>query len=201
VVLRSPVNAGMIRTGSCAVPADPCSHHLEAFVKTGRSCKAAFLRRIRLSNFQEKVHYSESVSSPLCLAACRKIAARCHQIFSIFCRSIICTAIIAESACQLHHQNCHGKGHWKGENMKALIVYYSIYGHVHRMKPAVAEGVREVPCAFQGQRRLDGITGCSPCGASTIDGDGGGRQPSQKELDGARWQGRHAATIASKLAA
>lgn len=29
--------------------------------------------------------------------------------------------------------------------MKVLIVYYSLYGHVHRMAEAVAEGVREVP--------------------------------------------------------
>ncbi len=31
--------------------------------------------------------------------------------------------------------------------MKVLIVYYSTYGHVHRMAEAVAEGVREVPGA------------------------------------------------------
>ena len=28
--------------------------------------------------------------------------------------------------------------------MKALIVYYSMYGHIHRMAEAVAEGVKEV---------------------------------------------------------
>ena len=27
---------------------------------------------------------------------------------------------------------------------KVLIVYYSMYGHVHQMAQAVAEGVREV---------------------------------------------------------
>ncbi len=31
--------------------------------------------------------------------------------------------------------------------MKVLIVYYSMYGHIHRMAEAVAEGVREVPGA------------------------------------------------------
>jgi NAD(P)H dehydrogenase (quinone) len=31
--------------------------------------------------------------------------------------------------------------------MKVLIVYYSMYGHIHRMAQAVAEGVREVPGA------------------------------------------------------
>ena len=28
--------------------------------------------------------------------------------------------------------------------MKILIVYYSMYGHIHRMAKAVAEGVRTV---------------------------------------------------------
>jgi len=38
--------------------------------------------------------------------------------------------------------------------MKALIVYYSLYGHVHRMAEAVAEGVREVPGAEVVLRRV-----------------------------------------------
>jgi NAD(P)H dehydrogenase (quinone) len=29
--------------------------------------------------------------------------------------------------------------------MKLLILYYSLFGHVHRMAEAVAEGAREVP--------------------------------------------------------
>ena len=28
--------------------------------------------------------------------------------------------------------------------MKVLIVYYSMYGHIHQMAEAVAQGVREV---------------------------------------------------------
>jgi NAD(P)H dehydrogenase (quinone) len=28
--------------------------------------------------------------------------------------------------------------------MKILIVYYSLYGHIHRMAEAVAEGAKEV---------------------------------------------------------
>jgi NAD(P)H dehydrogenase (quinone) len=55
-----------------------------------------------------------------------------------------------------------------------------------------------LPYAFQGQMRIDEITGCSPYGASTIAGGQGERQPSVNELDGARWQGRHVATIAAK---
>jgi NAD(P)H dehydrogenase (quinone) len=38
--------------------------------------------------------------------------------------------------------------------MKALIVFYSMYGHVHRMAEAVAEGVREVPGAEVTLRRV-----------------------------------------------
>lgn len=57
-----------------------------------------------------------------------------------------------------------------------------------------------LPYAFEGQRRIDEITGCSPYGASTIAGPDGSRVPSLNELDGARWQGRYVAEIASKLA-
>jgi NAD(P)H dehydrogenase (quinone) len=56
-----------------------------------------------------------------------------------------------------------------------------------------------LPYAFQGQMRTDEITGCSPYGASTIAGAKGERMPSENELAGARFQGRHVATIASQL--
>ena len=57
-----------------------------------------------------------------------------------------------------------------------------------------------LPYAFQGQMRIDEITGGSPYGASTIAGPKGERMPSNNELAAARFQGRHVATIASKLA-
>ncbi len=38
--------------------------------------------------------------------------------------------------------------------MKILIVYYSMYGHVHRLAQAVAEGVSEVPGAETLLRRV-----------------------------------------------
>ena len=57
-----------------------------------------------------------------------------------------------------------------------------------------------LPYAFQGQMRNDEITGGSPYGASTIAGTGGERMPSENELEGARFQGQHIATIAKKLA-
>jgi NAD(P)H dehydrogenase (quinone) len=47
---------------------------------------------------------------------------------------------------------------------------------------------------------LDEIVGGSPYGASTITGGDGSRQPSEKELGMARFQGRHVAEIAAKLA-
>ncbi len=48
---------------------------------------------------------------------------------------------------------------------------------------------------------MDEVTGGSPYGATTIAGGDGSRQPSANELDGARFQGRHVAMIAGKLAA
>ncbi len=56
-----------------------------------------------------------------------------------------------------------------------------------------------LPYSFQGQMRIDEITGGSPYGATTIAGGGGERMPSQNELDAARFQGKHVATIAAKL--
>jgi NAD(P)H dehydrogenase (quinone) len=56
-----------------------------------------------------------------------------------------------------------------------------------------------LPYSFQGQMRIDEITGVSPYGASTIAGGQGERMPSQNELAAARFQGKHVATIASKL--
>lgn len=57
-----------------------------------------------------------------------------------------------------------------------------------------------LPYSFQGQMTLDEITGSSPYGASTIAGGDGSRQPSGNELAGARFQGKHVAEIAAKLA-
>lgn len=57
-----------------------------------------------------------------------------------------------------------------------------------------------LPYAFQGQMRIDEITGGSPYGASTIAGGDGSRMPSENELDAARFQGKHVAEVAAKLA-
>ena len=57
-----------------------------------------------------------------------------------------------------------------------------------------------LPYAAAGQTRLDEITGGSPYGATTIAGGKGERQPSENELELARFQGRHVAETAAKLA-
>jgi NAD(P)H dehydrogenase (quinone) len=57
-----------------------------------------------------------------------------------------------------------------------------------------------LPYTFQGQMTLAEISGGSPYGASTIAGGKGERQPSENELAGARFQGRHVATLAARLA-
>jgi multimeric flavodoxin WrbA len=43
------------------------------------------------------------------------------------------------------------------------------------------------------------ITGGTPYGASTLTDSDGSRQPSEKELEIARFQGRHVAAIAKRL--
>jgi len=57
-----------------------------------------------------------------------------------------------------------------------------------------------LPYAFKDQMGLEEIKGGSPYGASTIAGGDGARQPSAKDLAGVRYQAKHAATIAKKIA-
>jgi NAD(P)H dehydrogenase (quinone) len=56
-----------------------------------------------------------------------------------------------------------------------------------------------LPYAFAGQMGTGEVTGGSPYGASTIAGGDGSRLPSENELAGARYQGKHVAGIAAKL--
>jgi NAD(P)H dehydrogenase (quinone) len=56
-----------------------------------------------------------------------------------------------------------------------------------------------LPYAYQGQMSVEEIVGGSPYGATTITGGQGQRQPSQNELDAARFQGRLVAQTAAKL--
>jgi NAD(P)H dehydrogenase (quinone) len=57
-----------------------------------------------------------------------------------------------------------------------------------------------LPYSFKEQMTLDEIVGGSPYGASTITGNKGERQPSEKDLAGAHFQGKRVAEIAAKLA-
>lgn len=57
-----------------------------------------------------------------------------------------------------------------------------------------------LPYAAQGLLDISEVRGGSPYGASTFAGPDGSRQPSAKELELARFQGRHVAGIAAKLA-
>jgi NAD(P)H dehydrogenase (quinone) len=56
-----------------------------------------------------------------------------------------------------------------------------------------------LPYAFPGLTRMDEITGGGPYGATTLASGDGSRQPSENELAGARFQGRHVADIAGRL--
>jgi len=58
-----------------------------------------------------------------------------------------------------------------------------------------------LPYSFQGQMGVDEVMGGSPYGASTIVGHDGSRMPSQRDLDGVRFQAKHLAAIAHKLMA
>ena len=57
-----------------------------------------------------------------------------------------------------------------------------------------------VPYSCKGLTEMGEISGGSPYGSSTLAGGDGKRMPSEKELDIARFQGKHVAQIAKRLA-
>jgi len=57
-----------------------------------------------------------------------------------------------------------------------------------------------LPYSWAGNAQMAEISGGTPYGASTLAGSDGARKPSGNELDGARFQGRHVAQIAARLA-
>ena len=57
-----------------------------------------------------------------------------------------------------------------------------------------------VPFTHQGLTQVEEMSGGTPYGASTIAGPDGSRTPSGNELEIARFQGEHVATIAAQLA-
>jgi NAD(P)H dehydrogenase (quinone) len=58
-----------------------------------------------------------------------------------------------------------------------------------------------LPYTFKGNMEMDEISGGTPYGATTMAGNDGKRMPSDNELAGARFQGKHVTQIAAKLAA
>lgn len=56
-----------------------------------------------------------------------------------------------------------------------------------------------LPYTFKGNSEMGEISGGTPYGATTLAGADGSRMPSENELAGARFQGRHVAEIAGKL--
>lgn len=56
-----------------------------------------------------------------------------------------------------------------------------------------------LPYTFAGNSEMEEISGGTPYGASTLARSDGSRQPSNNELAGARFQGRHVAEITAKL--
>lgn len=57
-----------------------------------------------------------------------------------------------------------------------------------------------VPYACPGLVKMDEITGGTPYGATTLAGADGSRRPSENELEIARYQGKHVAELAAKIA-
>ncbi|WP_374571265.1 NAD(P)H:quinone oxidoreductase [Phenylobacterium sp.] len=56
-----------------------------------------------------------------------------------------------------------------------------------------------LPYTWAGNAQMAEISGGTPYGASTLTGADGSRLPSENELEGARFQGRHVAELAGRL--
>jgi NAD(P)H dehydrogenase (quinone) len=56
-----------------------------------------------------------------------------------------------------------------------------------------------LPYAYPGLVKMDEVTGGAPYGASTIAATDGSRQPTENELAGGRFQGRHIAEVTAAL--
>lgn len=56
-----------------------------------------------------------------------------------------------------------------------------------------------LPYSFAGQSTMEEISGGSPYGASVVAAPNGNKAPNKYELDGARYQGRHVALLASRM--
>jgi NAD(P)H dehydrogenase (quinone) len=80
-----------------------------------------------------------------------------------------------------------------GGNEMTLHAVHTVFLHLGMI-------IVGLPYSFKGQSGVEEVKGCSPYGATTVTNSDGSRQPSASELDGARFQGKHVATIAAKIA-
>jgi hypothetical protein len=87
----------------------------------------------------------------------------------------------------------------RNSSVPALHANVEDRGEDKLSRAAVANDLRGY--AFQGQMRVDEITGGSPYGAGTIAAVDGSRLPSASEIESARFQGRHVARTANALVA
>ena len=95
---------------------------------------------------------------------------------------------------------------WGVAFVVAATVLRRVSDHIFPVQLALAVSsmghgfvIAGLPYAFQGQMRIDEVSGGSPYGATTIAGGDGSRMPSENELEAARFQGKHVASIAAKL--
>ena len=97
----------------------------------------------------------------------------------------------AETACESRNpvEEPHAR---RGPQESTILSFHTTLLH-HGM---VIVGL---PYTFQGQMRIDEVTGGSPYGTSTIAGGKGERMASENEIAAARFQGQHVAQIAKKL--
>ncbi|MBD3317570.1 MAG: NAD(P)H:quinone oxidoreductase [Chitinivibrionales bacterium] len=72
-------------------------------------------------------------------------------------------------------------------------------GGIHRFMLHQGMVLVGLPYSFAGQMITTEVTGGSPYGITTVAGTQGERMPSDNELQGARFQGKHAAGIAAKM--
>jgi NAD(P)H dehydrogenase (quinone) len=79
-----------------------------------------------------------------------------------------------------------------GGQESTLITFYITLLHLGMI-------IVGLPYSENRQTTMSEITGGSPYGTSSISGVSGGRMPSENELAMARFQGKHVASIASKL--
>ena len=80
-----------------------------------------------------------------------------------------------------------------GQETSAVTAYAALMHH--GMIPV------GLPYAWKPQLEIDGVFGGSPYSAGTVTGGTGERMADERELEGARYQGRRLALIAGKLAA